>query len=190
MCSTFKILVAAAILTRVDAGKERLDRRLSYGTSDLLDYVPVTKAHIAEGNMTLGALCAAAIEMSDNTAANLLLQIIGGPPGLTAFLRSQGDERTRLDRNEPELNESAPNDERDTTTPTTMLATMDRFLVGDALTLTSRALLVDDQIAKRVRNVCPPRFPTAHASATRPVRASAAPPLILPSSGRPGASLC
>jgi beta-lactamase class A len=141
MCSTFKVLVAAAILARADAGKERLDRRLSYGTRDLLDYAPVTRAHIAEGSMTLEALCAAAIEMSDNTAANLLLQVIGGPPGLTAFLRSQGDERTRLDRNEPELNESAPNDERDTTTPTAMLATMDGFLIGDALTAASRVLL-------------------------------------------------
>jgi beta-lactamase class A len=141
MCSTFKILVAAAILARVDAGKERLDRRLSYGASDLLDYAPVTKAHLAEGNMIVGALCAAAIEMSDNTAANLLLQVVGGPPGLTAFLRSQGDEMTRLDRNEPELNESAAGDERDTTTPTAMLTNMDRLLVGDALTLASRVLL-------------------------------------------------
>jgi beta-lactamase class A len=141
MCSTFKVLVAAAILTRVDAGKERLDRRLSYGKSDLLDYAPVTKVHLVEGSMTLEALCAAAIEMSDNTAANLLLQVIGGPPGLTAFLRSQGDERTRLDRNEPGLNESVPGDERDTTTPTAMLASMDRLVVGDALTLASRVLL-------------------------------------------------
>jgi beta-lactamase class A len=91
--------------------------------------------------MTIEALCAAAVEVSDNTAANLLLLAIGGPPGLTAFLRSQGDERTRLDRNEPDLNESAPSDERDTTTPAAMLATMDRFVVGDALAPASRTLL-------------------------------------------------
>lgn len=141
MCSTFKLFLAAAILTRVDAGKERLDRRLSFGNSDLLDYAPVTKAHLDEGSMTLEALCAAAIEMSDNTAANLLLQVIGGPHGLTAFLRSQGDERTRLDRNEPGLNESMPGDERDTTTPAAMLASMDRLVLGDALTPASRVLL-------------------------------------------------
>jgi beta-lactamase class A len=141
MCSTFKVLVAAAILARVDSSEERLDRRLSYGKSDLLDYAPVTKAHLVEGSMTIEALCAAAIELSDNTAANLLLQVIGGPPGLTAFLRLQGDERTRLDRNEPGLNESAPGDERDTTTPAAMLATMDRLVLGDVLTPASRSLL-------------------------------------------------
>jgi beta-lactamase class A len=141
MCSTFKVLAAAAILARVDAGQERLDRRLSYGKSDLLDYAPVTREHLGEGSMTIEALCAAAIEMSDNTAANLLLQAIGGPPGLTAFLRSQGDERTRLDRNEPELNEAAPGDERDTTTPAAMLASIDRLVLGDALTPALRVLL-------------------------------------------------
>ena len=141
MCSTSKFLTAAAILARVDASKDRLDRRLSYGESDLLEYAPVTKAHLVEGGMTIEALCAAAIEMSDNTAANLLLQVIGGPLGLTAFLRSQGDERTRLDRTEPELNESVPGDDRDTTTPTAMLTSMSRFLVGDALKPASRTLL-------------------------------------------------
>jgi beta-lactamase class A len=141
MCSTFKLLAAAAILARVDAGKERLDRRLSYGKGDLLDYAPVTREHLAEGSMTIEALCAAAIEMSDNTAGNLLLREIGGPPGLTAFLRSQGDDVTRLDRVEPELNEAAPGDERDTTTPAAMLVSMERLVTGDALTPASRAVL-------------------------------------------------
>lgn len=141
MCSTFKVLAASAILARVDAGKERLDRRLSYGKDDVLDYAPVTRAHLAEGGMTIEALCAAALEVSDNTAANLLLRAMGGPPGLTAFLRSQGDATTRLDRYETELNEALPGDERDTTTPAAMLAIMDRFLVGEALTPASRALL-------------------------------------------------
>jgi beta-lactamase class A len=139
MCSTFKFLAAAAILARVDAGKERLDRRLSYGQSDLLEYAPVTKEHAGEGSMTLEALCAAAVEMSDNTAANLLLQVLGGPSGITAFCRSLGDEKTRLDRIEPFLNEALPGDERDTTTPLAMLGCMDRLFLGDALTPASRA---------------------------------------------------
>jgi beta-lactamase class A len=76
--------------------------------------------------MTLGALCAAAIEQSDNTAGNLLLDAIGGPVGLTNFVRTIGDEMTRLDRKEPELNSAIPGDERDTTTPAAMCADMQR----------------------------------------------------------------
>jgi beta-lactamase class A len=141
MCSTFKFLAAAAILARVDSGKDRLDRHMPYGQSDLLEYAPVAKEHVVEGSMTLEALCAAAVEMSDNTAANLLLQVIGGPADLTAFCRSLGDERTRLDRIEPFLNEALPGDERDTTTPAAMLACMGRLLLGDVLTPASRAFL-------------------------------------------------
>src|SRR5205814_7330097 len=100
MCSTFKFLAAAAVLKRVDEGKENLERFIRYSSKDLLEYAPVTKAHLKDGGMTLGALCAAAIEQSDNTAGNLLLDVIGGPPGLTNFARSIGDQITRLDRKE------------------------------------------------------------------------------------------
>ena len=80
MCSTFKVLAAAAVLKRVDDGKEKLDRLVTYGEAKLLSYAPVTRANLKEG-MTLEALCAAAVEQSDNTAANLLLEAIGGPKG-------------------------------------------------------------------------------------------------------------
>src|SRR5258705_1269001 len=88
MCSTFKFLAAAAVLKRVDDGKEKLHRFVSYSAKDILEYAPVTKAHLKDGGMTLGALCAAAIEQSDNTAGNLLLDTIGGPVGLTKFVRT------------------------------------------------------------------------------------------------------
>jgi beta-lactamase class A len=88
-------------------------------------------------------LCAAAIEQSDNTAGNLLLDKIGGPVGLTSFARSIGDEMTRLDRKEPELNSAIPGDERDTTTPAEMCADMQRFLLGNVLSESSQNQLQD-----------------------------------------------
>src|SRR5881227_2372140 len=138
MCSTFKFLAAAAVLKRVDEGKENLERFIRYSSQDLLEYAPVTKAHLKDGGMTLAALCAAAIEQSDNTAGNLLLDVIGGPPGLTNFARSIGDQITRLDRKEPELNSAIPGDERDTTTPASMQADLVRLLIGDVLSQSSR----------------------------------------------------
>ena len=88
MCSTFKLLAVAAVLKRVDQGRERLGRFVAYGKADLQAYAPVTKEHIAEGKLTVAQLCEAAIVLSDNTAANLLLQTIGGPQQVTAFVRS------------------------------------------------------------------------------------------------------
>jgi beta-lactamase class A len=141
MCSTFKLLAAAAVLHRVDVDQERLDRRISYGQADLLTWAPVTKEHVNEGSMTLSDICAAAIDYSDNTAANLILKSIGGPEGLTGYLRSLGDPITRLDRIEPELNTALEGDERDTTTPASMLYDIQVLLLGDKLSAASRQQL-------------------------------------------------
>ena len=142
LCSTFKLLAAGAVLARVDAGTETLERVVPYGEADLLDYAPVTREHVAERGLSVAALCLAAITVSDNTAGNLLLASIGGPAGLTQFVQSLGAIETRLDRTEPTLNEAAPGDPRDTTTPSSMLTAMRALLVGDALSSASRDKLV------------------------------------------------
>jgi beta-lactamase class A len=142
MCSTFKLLAVAAVLARVDRGQERLDRWVRFGKADLLANTPVTGAHVAAGGMTLGDLCAAAIEYSDNTAANLILASLGGPAGYTRFARSLGDNYTRLDRIELELNTSIPGDPRDTTTPSAMAHSLRAVLVGDTLSPGSRRRLI------------------------------------------------
>lgn len=141
MCSTFKALAAAAVLAQVDAGKERLSRRIGYDASALVTYSPVTEKHVGNG-MTVAELCDAAITLSDNTAANLLLASIGGPAGLTSFARGLDDQFTRLDRNEPTLNEALPDDPRDTTTPNAMASTLQTLILGTrALSTPSREQL-------------------------------------------------
>jgi beta-lactamase class A len=138
MCSTFKFLAAAAVLKRVDEKQEKLERFVPYDAKQMLEYAPVTKQHLKEGGMALGALCAAAIAQSDNTAANLLLDAIGGPGSLTNFTRNLGDQITRLDRKEPDLNSAIPGDERDTTTPAAMCLDMQRPLFARVLSDSSR----------------------------------------------------
>jgi beta-lactamase class A len=141
MCSTFKVLAVAAVLKRVDAGEEKLDRFVPYGEAQLLSYAPVTRAHVKEGGMTLEALCAAAVEMSDNTAANLLLETIGGPTKWTEFARSLGDNVSRLDHMEPELNIAIAGKDNDTTTPAAMCGDLQRLLTSDFLTVSLRTKL-------------------------------------------------
>ncbi|MEE2567630.1 class A beta-lactamase [Hyphobacterium marinum] len=140
VCSTFKWLLAAAVLRRVESGDERLDRLITYTADDLVFYSPVTEDHTDTG-MTVEALCSATVRTSDNTAANLLLDTMGGPDGFTAIVREFGDTETRLDRYEPEMNENLPGDPRDTSTPRAMLETMNRLLFGDVLSTESRELL-------------------------------------------------
>jgi beta-lactamase class A len=150
LCSTFKVLAAAAVLTRVDDGSEQLGHRVPYTARDLdTHYAPVTTAHLAQGAMTIEDLCAAAIEWSDNTAANLLLRTIGGPAGLTRYVRSLDDALTRLDRTEPTLNAATPGDLRDTTSPEAMVRDLRRLLLGRALSATSRRRLETWMVAAR-----------------------------------------
>lgn len=147
LCSTFKLLAAARVLARVDGGEEQLDRRIAFSRADLVPYSPVTGKRIGPPGMTIAELCHAAITTSDNTAANLMLDSFGGPAGLTAALRSWGDDVTRLDRMEPELNEATPGDPRDTTTPAAMLQTMHGLLLGDVLSAASRLQLIEWLVA-------------------------------------------
>jgi beta-lactamase class A len=141
MCSTFKAPLVGLVLSKVERGELALHRSLPYAQADILDHAPVAKARLAEGAMTVEIACAAAVEVSDNTAANLLLREVGGPPGLTAFLRSIGDSATRLDRVEPSLNTNVPGDPRDTTTPHAMCETIRALVVGEALGAPSREKL-------------------------------------------------
>ena len=141
MCSTFKLLASAAVLKRVDEGKEKLDRRIAFEAGDIVVNSPITQKHVGGDGMTLAEICEAAMTVSDNTAGNLILASLGGPQAITAFARSLGDPMTRLDRNEPTLNEAVPGDPRDTTTPEAMLKNIQTLVLGDALSAASKEQL-------------------------------------------------
>ena len=142
LCSTFKVLAAANVLHRVDQGLEQIDRRVSFTKGDLVEYSPVTSGRTGEGGMSLSEICDAALGYSDNTAGNLLLATFGGPAGLTAFCRQIGDDATRLDRTEPDLNyPEVPNDRRDTTTASAMTENLRKLFFTDVLSDRSRAQL-------------------------------------------------
>lgn len=148
--STFKALACAAVLKQVDDNKEVLDRIIPIQESDLVTYSPVTENHINKNDMTIGDLCDAMTSMSDNTAANLILNVLDGPSGLTNFLRSIGDPISRLDRYETELNEATPGDERDTTTPYAIAVNIKNLILGDVLSPSSRMQLKDWLVNNKV----------------------------------------
>ncbi len=150
MCSTFKALLAAHILARVDRKEEKLDRRIVYTKADLVPYAPITEKHVGGDGLSVAELCEATVTLSDNAAANILLANSGGPAGLTAWLRSTGDSISRLDRTEPTLNEyDAPGDPRDTSTPAAMLDTLRKLLFADVLSRSSRAQLAAWLVANK-----------------------------------------
>lgn len=141
LCSTFKLPLAALTLQRMDAGRERAERRLTYDDYVLDAYAPVARRYLSSGYMTVSEAMQAALQLSDNTAANLLLQAAGGPAAMTAYFRKLGDEVSRLDRTEPDLNSNVAGDERDSSTPQAMAQTTAKLVLGSALTPNSRRQL-------------------------------------------------
>ncbi|MNS41408.1 Beta-lactamase CTX-M-1 precursor [compost metagenome] len=141
-CSTFKALLAGAILHRSASSPGLLAERIPYTKDQLVTYSPITEQHVGAG-MTVAGLCAAAIQHSDNTAANLLIARLGGPDAVTAFARSIGDTQFRLDRWETALNTAIPGDVRDTTTPAAMAHSLRRLALGESLLPSARTRLTD-----------------------------------------------
>ena len=142
MCSTFKAVLAAAVLAREAREPGFLDRRLPLPKSVFVDWSPITGKHV-DGELSVAQLCAATLQYSDNTAGNMLLREVGGPAGLTRYARALGDEHFRLDRWETELNTATPGDERDTTTPLAMARTLQKLLLLDGLPPAGRSRLRD-----------------------------------------------
>lgn len=143
MCSTHKMLLVAAVLSRVDKQKDSLDRLVKFSQSDIQSYAPIAKQHLEQGAMSVADLSAATIQYSDNTTATLLLKSIGGPKAFNRYMQSLGDRITRLDRYEPEINTNIPLDPRDTTTPSAITNSMHKLLVGNALSANSKELLLE-----------------------------------------------
>ncbi|SDD49471.1 class A beta-lactamase [Nocardioides lianchengensis] len=114
LCSTFKTVLAGAVLAGEPEPGASLREDLRRAVSD-----------------------------SDNDAANRLIDRLGGPASVTRFARTLGDDVTRLDRREPDLNSAVPGDPRDTTSPRAIAATYRTLVLGDALPRGARDLLTD-----------------------------------------------
>jgi beta-lactamase class A len=189
LCSTFKFLLAAAVLQRVDRHEEALDRAIGIPNSPLLGHSPLTLPH-AGRTMTVTALCHAIVTQSDNTAANLLLETVGGPTGITTFARLLGDDVTRLDRTEPTLNEALAGDPRDTTSPVAMAGNLNTVLQGSALSPASRQQLTQWMIGcetglDRLRAKLPTDWRAADKTGTNGVHTSNDIAVFWPPAGRP-----
>jgi beta-lactamase class A len=164
MCSAFKAYVAARVLQKAQYGELSMTDTLLIDPAELVSTnSPRTEPNVGK-RMSLSDLCAAVLQVSDNTAANLLLRVIGGPPAITAFARSIGDDRTRLDRWEPELNSAIPGDPRDTSTPRALGGGVLALLTGDVLDEPHRKQLADWMRANTTSSMragLPPGWTTA-----------------------------
>ena len=163
MCSTFKLPLAAMILSGANGGSWRLDEQLPFARENLLAHSPVTEQALDQGQISIADAAEAVVVHSDNGAANLLLRRTGGPDAFTSWLRKRGDQVTRLDRYELDLNENRPGDPRDTTSPAAFAVVMADIVYGEVLKPADRDRLRAWTVAsrtgaRRIRAGLPPRW--------------------------------
>ena len=139
-CSTHKVFTVAEILHRYSP--EQLQEVIHYKEDDILSYAPVTKEHVDTG-MTLFDICEAAVRLSDNTAANLIIAKLGGIKNFKLALRELGDDITNPVRLEPEMNEFIPGDDSDTSTPKQMALNLQKYILGDVLNEEQKQILIN-----------------------------------------------
>ncbi len=172
MCSTFKAALASALFAAHQAGTVDMFEEFELKPADGVPYMPFVEQKLAAKEpVSLHQLAGATVMTSDNAAANLILKAIGGPQAFTDFARSQGDDVTRLDRMEPDLNENAPGDPRDTTTPEAMAMLMRKLTIEDAALdidkLTLQKWLKDSKTgASRIRAGLPEGWPAGDKTGT------------------------
>ena len=140
LASTFKAMLAAAVLARSASQPGLLEQQVRYEKKELVTYSPITEKHLADG-MSVADLCAATLQYSDNSAANFLMTILGGPQAVTAFARSIGNTVFQLERWETELNSAIPGDVRDTASPASMAHSLQQLLLGNSLPAPQRQQL-------------------------------------------------
>jgi beta-lactamase class A len=141
MCSTFKLLLAGHVLRGATNSGLSLRTPLRFTQADIVSHSPYTESNLALGELRLGFAAEQIVKVSDNAAANLILKATGGPEDFTRRMRAMGDDFTRLDRFETELNENAEGDPRDTTTPHAMAKSAALLVYGDYLDPTYRQSL-------------------------------------------------
>jgi beta-lactamase class A len=99
MASTFKIAVAGAILAQVDAGKLKLDQLVPVQPNDIVPSDGIATLAVHPGiSLSVHNLLELMLTLSDNTATDVLTRLAGGPPAATAWVRKQGIEDQRIDR--------------------------------------------------------------------------------------------
>lgn len=141
MNSTFKAFLCAALLDAASNGTVDAGREVVVEESDIVSYSPVTAKRVGGAGFTIEDLCRVTVTISDNAAANIVMKEVGGPEGVTAFLRGIGDDISRVDRWEPESNTGIPGDDRDTTTPDAAAETLKKLVLDETLAADARAKL-------------------------------------------------
>lgn len=99
MASTFKVAIAGALLAAVDDGRLSLEQMVSVAPDAHIPSAIIADRFIHPGvSLSLANLMELMLTQSDNTATDIVMELAGGPARVTEWVRAQGIENLRVDR--------------------------------------------------------------------------------------------
>lgn len=178
MQSVFKLPIGMAVLAAVDRGELALDQRVAVTPADFVSdrqHSPIRDRHPDGVELTVSELLRAAASGSDGTAADVLLDLLGGPAGVEAFLREIGVEGVDVRATEKDMGRDYDAQYRNGAAPAGAIEMLRALDAGRGLSPESHALLLrlltkTTTGRNRLRGRLPEGTPVAHKTGTSRAR--------------------
>lgn len=145
MQSVYKLPIGMAVLHQVDRGRLRLGQQVQIRPSDLTPpsrYSPIAQKYPNGTQMTVLELMEAMINVSDGTASDVLLSLVGGPKQVRAYLHALGIQNIVVATSESAMAQNVQVQYQNWATPNAMAALLCALQQGQGLSASSRHLLL------------------------------------------------
>jgi len=174
MQSVYKYHLALSVLNLVDNGKINLNDKVVIRKDDLLPYYSPLREKYPEGNveLTIDELIQYAVSMSDNVACDLLFRLLGGPPVVNDFIKSQVINGISIVATEEEMHSGWDVQYRNFSTPVAAAELLNKF--RNKLIITStydylwKVMTETSTGPKRLKGLLPEGTVVAHKTGTGP----------------------
>jgi|tagenome__1003787_1003787.scaffolds.fasta_scaffold20989510_6 beta-lactamase class A len=99
MASTYKVPIAGTVLSQVDRGRLKLDQLVAIDPNMVVESEGLAETFKHPGvSVSVENLLELMLTVSDNTATDTLVKLVGGPAVVTQWVRDQGISGLRVDR--------------------------------------------------------------------------------------------
>jgi beta-lactamase class A len=150
MASVFKLPVAIAVLDAVEKGKLRLDQEAEIRAADRMEVGPIYDAWKPGMRVTVARMVDVMLVDSDNTAADKLCELLGGPANVEKALVARGVGGVKVSLDEKGLGAAMKKDldaiergSQNGTSPDAMAVLLARFFRGELLSRPSTDRILD-----------------------------------------------
>jgi beta-lactamase class A len=174
MQSVYKLPISMAVTKQVDAGKLKLEQKVSLTKSDYVragQHSPIRDRNPKGADVTVNELIRLALAESDGTASDVLMKLAGGPQAVQAYLNDLSVKNLIVLNTEKEIGQDWQVQYRNFSTPDAAVALLRALHEKRGLSDSSQALLVKYLVestpgANRLKGLLPAGAIVGHKTGT------------------------